>query len=110
MKTISSRKAKYNLAEVFTVHYGDSVLVQNDGRRRDVMIFNAEDAKVMILCSYVNGALKRHIAMRMLGFEWYGQLLDALIEKGFERPSLPEKQLDEMVAKAVAMLKEVGAV
>lgn len=109
MKTMTATEAKNRLGEVLSIPYGESVLIEKNGKPA-FMVLKAQDAKVMILASYVQGVVSRSTAMRLLGFEWYGELLDALAEEGFKRPSVPEDRLNEMAAKAVSMLREAGAV
>jgi hypothetical protein len=39
-----------------------------------------------------------------LGFDWYGELLDALAAANISRPTLPEKELADMVSYAKKIL------
>ena len=57
-----------------------------------------------ILTSYSNGGISRSEAMKLLGFDWYGELLDALAAANISRPTLPEKELADMVSYAKKIL------
>lgn len=72
------------------------------------MVFSAPTAKNMILISYVNGGVSRSKAMKLMGFSWYGELLDALSDANMNAPSLPKKELAVMAAHAKSVLEKAG--
>ncbi len=57
-----------------------------------------------ILLSYSKGEISRSEAMNLLGFDWYGDLLDALAAANIERPTLPENERAVMVSYAKKIL------
>ncbi len=57
-----------------------------------------------ILMSYANGEMSRSEAMSRMGFEWYGDLLDALAAAKIDRPSLPDNVRAGMVSNAIKTL------
>ena len=52
----------------------------------------------LVLGAFAEGSISHTEAMRLLGFEWYGQLLDAMSENGIDRGDavLDEKMRTEL--------------
>ena len=48
-------------------------------------MFNARTGIRLVLGAFADGAISRNEAMDLLGFEWYGELLDAMRENGIDR-------------------------
>lgn len=61
----------------------------------------------IVLSSYANSEISRHEAMRRLGFEWYGQLLDALSDHGIARPVLPQETREAMFESIKPFLRSL---
>lgn len=59
----------------------------------------------LILSAYAHGTLSRSAAMKMLGYDWYGQLLDALADAGIERPSVSDKKRKKMKSTFLNLLR-----
>lgn len=62
---------------------------------------------VLEACS--KGMLARAEAMRILGFQWYGELLDALADAQIDRPIAADEDRATMVAHAKALLGQTEA-
>ena len=68
-------------------------------------LFKLASSNRIILAAYSKGAMPRSTAMRLLGFTWYGQLLDALGHEGMRQPIAPiatrrrmEKSIENLLA------------
>lgn len=69
------------------------------------MAFSARTAKRMVLSSYAQGDVSRSTAMKLLGLDWYGDLLGALSDAGLQRPTLPASERSIMTEYASRVLK-----
>ncbi len=99
MKVLSATEVKNRLGEALAFPEDESLLIEKNGKEA-FMAFTAPMGKKMVLASYAQGGVSRSTAMKLLGLEWYGQLLDALAETGIERPSAPEAERRTMVRHA----------
>lgn len=95
MRTITATEAKNRLGEALALLDQDSLLIEKNGKPA-VLAFPVEDGITMVLSAYALGSISRSAAMKMLGYGWYGQLLDALAAVGIERPSAPDAQREQM--------------
>jgi hypothetical protein len=77
MKTVAATRAKNLLGQVLDTACHDVVMLERHGKAQ-VALMPAAAARVGILCAYASGHFSRSQAMKMLGFSWYGELLDAL--------------------------------
>ena len=80
----------------------DLVLIEKHGKS-GVAAMPADDAHLGILCAYASGHMTRIRAMHMLGFTWYGQLKDALLEANVDM-SVDAARHSSMVQDAVHLL------
>jgi hypothetical protein len=107
MRTITATEAKNRLGEALAALESDSLLIERNGKPA-ALAFPVEDGVKMVLSAYAHGTISRSNAMRMLGYRWYGQLIDALSASGIDRPSTPKGQRDQMsslMAKAFKATK-----
>lgn len=95
MKTITATDAKNRFGEVLDLLKGDSLLIERNGKPAAI-VFAAEVGKKMVLSSYAHGTISRSAAMGMLGYDWYGQLLDAIAAARIERPSVSTNERKKM--------------
>lgn len=77
MKTVAATRAKNVLGQVLDTACHDVVMLERHGKAQ-VALMPAAAARLGILCAYASGHFSRGQAMKMLGFSWYGELLDAL--------------------------------
>ncbi len=77
MKTVQATQAKNLLGQVLDDACTDLVMLERHGKRQ-VALMPAEEAQMGVLSSYAIGVMPRSIAMKRLGFTWYGQLQDAM--------------------------------
>lgn len=103
MRTMTATEVKNKLGDALSFPKDDSLLIEKNGKEA-FMVFSAQLAKKMVLTSYANGAMSRSEAMKLLGFSWYGELLDALAEAGMSRPVLPENERVAMTSYAKKIL------
>ena len=85
MKTVSATEAKNRFGEHFDFGNDESLLIESHGSPSH-MAFTAATGRRLVLVAFSAGEISRYEAMELLGFEWYGQLLDALAEHGVDRP------------------------
>ena len=107
MLTFTAQNVRSHLGNIFDALEKDSdtsVLIERNNKPV-AMLLPAEVGRIAILAAYAHGSLSRSTAMKQLGYEWYGQLLDGLKEAGIARPSIPEKEMQEMVETATNLLK-----
>lgn len=103
MRVMTATDVKNKLGEALSFSDDDSLLIEKNGKEA-FMVFTAPIAKKMILTSYANGGLSRSETMRLLGFDWYGDLLDALAAANMKRPSLPDDERAAMISYAKKIL------
>lgn len=84
MKSVSATKVRRRFGEYFTLADNDSLLIETRGTPTH-RVFTAPMGLRLVLGAFASGAISRAEAMDLLGFEWYGQLLDAMRENGIDR-------------------------
>lgn len=104
MKTITATGARIRFGKALDSLEKDSLLITRNGRPA-AMFFTAEDGRKLILTAYASGTISRSVAMKMLGYDWYGQLLDALAGAGIQRPSVPDKERKKIKATLVKLIR-----
>lgn len=92
-----------NLGDLLPVGYSQAIPVSVNGKSAGTLL-NPKDARILILSGYANGVVKRHVAMRMLGFGWSRQLDEAMDEEGIERRA---QTLDKKVRVYEALLHAI---
>jgi hypothetical protein len=85
MKTVSATEAKNRFGEHFDFGDQESLLIESHGSPSH-LAFTAATGRRLVLIAFSTGGISRDQAMSLLGFEWYGQLLDALAAHGIDRP------------------------
>ena len=89
MQVVTASEVKNQLGDLFDAVERDdaaSVLIERN-RRPVAMLLNARIAEKVILGAYAQGVLPRSIAMRQLGLDWYGDLLQRMNAHGISRPA-----------------------
>ncbi|EQD24559.1 MAG: hypothetical protein M1537_07955 [Nitrospirae bacterium] len=84
MKTIPATEAKNRFGEHFNLADNESLLIETRGLPTH-LVFNAKTGIRLVLGAFADGAISRAEAMDLLGFEWYGELLDAMRDSGIDR-------------------------
>jgi len=84
LKTIPATEAKNRFGEHFNLADNESLLIETRGLPTH-LVFNAKTGIRLVLGAFADGAISRAEAMDLLGFEWYGELLDAMKENGIDR-------------------------
>lgn len=105
MRVISATEAKNRLGEALAFDENDSLVIQRNNKDA-CMVFSAAMGKRVILGAYSNGAISRSSAMRLLGIDWYGDLLDMLVDYGIDRPITPGSERSNMVKNALNVLEK----
>ena len=97
MNTISATEAKNRFGEDFHLDDSESLLIETQGLPTH-LVFNVKTGIRLVLGAFAEGVISRTEAMNLLGFEWYGQLLDAMRENGIDRGDavLDEKMRTEL--------------
>lgn len=103
MRVMTATEVKNKLGEALSFSDDDSLLIEKNGKEA-FMAFSAHVAKRMVLTSYAHGDLSRSEAMKLLGFNWYGELLDFLAASKIDKPTLPENERALMVSCAKKIL------
>lgn len=101
MKIMTATEDK--LGDALSFPDDDSLLIRKNGKEV-FMVFTAKMAKKLILTAYVHGGLSRSETMNLMGFDWYGDLLDALAAANMNKPTLPENERAVMVSYAKEIL------
>ena len=104
MRVLTATEVKNRLGDALSFPEDESLLIEKNGKEA-FMAFSAAMGKRMVLSSYAQGGIPRSTAMKLLGFEWYGELLDALSEAKIKRPSLPEGERSVMFEHALKVLR-----
>lgn len=104
MQTITATDAKNRLGEALAALDRDSLLIERNGKPA-AMVFQAEDGVKLVLASYAHGTISRASAMKMLGYDWYGQLIDAMAELGIARPRADPMDRKQMVSAMQKILR-----
>lgn len=63
----------------------ESVLIERN-KRSVAMLLNPQIAEHAIFGAYAQGVLTRAVTMRLLGMNWYGDLLQRMNSYGIPRP------------------------
>ena len=97
MNTISATEAKKRFGKHLNLADNESLLIETRGLPTH-LVFNVKTGIRLVLGAFAKGAISRTEAMNLLGFEWYGQLLDAMRENGIGRwdALLDEKMRTEL--------------
>ena len=103
MQVMTATEVKNKLGDALSFPDDDSLLIEESGKEV-FMAFSVQTAKKMILTSYVHGGLSRSEAMKLMGFDWYGDLLDALASTKMDKPTLSEPERQAMTAYATKIL------
>ncbi len=103
MRVMTATEVKNKLGDALSFPDDDSLLIEENGKEV-FMAFSVQTAKRMILTSYVHGGLSRSEAMKLMGFDWYGDLLDALASAKMDKPTLSEPECQAMTAYASIIL------
>jgi hypothetical protein len=111
MQIITATEIKNKLGDLFDAVERDeyaSVLIERN-RRPAAMLLNAQVAEKAILGAYAHGVLPRAVAMRQLGLDWYGDLLQRMNAHGIERPSVSAEDARAMQHSADEVLAVLDA-
>ncbi|EAY56995.1 MAG: protein of unknown function [Leptospirillum rubarum] len=84
MKRIPATEAKNRFGEHFNLADNESLLIETRGLPTH-LVFNAKTGIRLVLGAFADGAISRAEAMDLLGFKWYGELLDAMRDNGIDR-------------------------
>ena len=84
MNTISATEAKKRFGKHLNLADNESLLIETRGLPTH-LVFNVKTGIRLVLGAFAKGTISRTEAMGLLGFEWYGQLLDAMRENGIDR-------------------------
>jgi hypothetical protein len=82
----------------------DFVVVTKHGRPV-VALLPAGEARAALLCAYTCGRMSRARVMQLLGFHWYGQLVDAMRAAGV-KPVRDAAREAAMRAQVVQLLQD----
>lgn len=104
MKVMTATDVKNKVGDAWSFSEDDSLLIEKNGKEA-FMAFSAQLAKKMVLTSYSSGMLSRSEAMKLMGFKWYGDLLDALADAKIDRPTVPVEDRSTMVSYAKKLLE-----
>ena len=99
MKSLTSTEAKRRFARTLKDACDRIVLINRRGKR-SVAMMPAEEARIGILSMYALGRMSRAVAMERLGFDWYGQLVDAMAEANLRvqiPPDVHQAMVDDLV-------------
>lgn len=99
MKVMTATDVKNKVGDAWSFSEDDSLLIERNGKEA-FMAFSVNLAKKMVLTSYAGGMLSRSEAMKLMGFDWYGDLLDALAAAKIKMPSVEEDERSTMVSHA----------
>lgn len=89
MQVVTATEVKNKLGDLFDAverDEGASVLIERN-RRPAAMLLNANVAEKAILGAYAHGVLPRAVAMKQLGLDWYGDLLQRMNTQGIDHPA-----------------------
>jgi hypothetical protein len=110
MEIISATDIKNRLGDVFDMVERDenaSILIERN-QRPVAMLLNAQIAEKVILCAYAQGVVSRSTAMKQLGLEWYGDLLQRMNEQGIKRPQVSAADAEVMDAAIDHVFATIG--
>ena len=103
MRTFTATQAKQNFGELLDTINSDDVSITRNGRevalvtrsKRNELTSGIPDiveAKRKIIFSYFNGELPLYKAMRLGGYQWYGELLNDAKRFNISMPATTEEQ------------------
>lgn len=110
MLVIAATDIKSRLGDIFDDldrNPASSVLIERN-KKPVAMLLPADMGKQIILGAYAHGSVSRSVAMRQLGYEWYGELLDAMAQAGIERPIVHGEEQQAMVNAALDILPKIA--
>ena len=106
MNTISATEAKNRFGEHFNLADNESLLIETRGLPTH-LVFNAKTGIRLVLGAFAEGAISRTEAVGLLGFEWYGELLDAMRENGIDRgDAVPDPKTRSELDRAMPLLEK----
>jgi hypothetical protein len=108
MRVMTATEVKNKLGDALSFSDDDSLLIKKNGKEA-FMVFTTKMAKKLILTTYVHGGMSRSETMKLMGFDWYGDLLDALAAAKMNKPTLPENERAAMTSYAKKILGTIGA-
>lgn len=91
---MTATEAKKRFGQVLDHAAADLVILARRGKEC-VALTPASEARLCILSAYATGVITRSVAMRRLGYVWYGQLTDPMRDAGLPI-QLPESVLQQM--------------
>ena len=105
MITIKTTEFRKLLGSWLTKTESDSLMIEKNGQQF-AMIFNANLGIKLVLNAYSCGALSRKDAMNLLGFSWFGQLMEAMSAASIPMPAPSEKYIKAMTDDVVKLMSE----
>ena len=106
MKSVSATEAKNRFGKHFHLAENESLLIKRGGLPSH-LVFNVKTGTHLVLGAAVSGAISRAEAMNLLGFEWYGELLDAMTENGIDRgDAILDPKTREELDRTIPVIKE----
>ena len=106
MTTISATEAKNRFGEHFNLAENESLLIETRGRPTH-LVFNAKTGIRLVLGAFAEGTISPNDAMDLLGFKWYGELLDAMREHGIDRgDSVLDSKTRSELDRAIPVIEE----
>jgi hypothetical protein len=106
MLVIAATNIKSRLGDIFDDlerNPASSVLIERN-KKPVAMLLPSDMGRQVILGAYAHGSVSRAVAMQQLGFEWYGQLLEAMAQAGIQRPVVRGEEQQAMVNAALEVL------
>jgi len=103
VKIMTATEVKNKLGDALSFPDDDSLLIKKNGKEA-FMVFTVKMAKKLILTTYVHGGISRSETMKLMGFEWYEDLLDSLAAAKMNKPTLPENERAAMTSYAKKIL------
>lgn len=103
METLTTTTLKNRLGHALRFGDDESLLIKKYGKEA-YLIFTSETGKRLVLSAYSAGFLSRADTMNLLGFDWYGSLLDELRQRNIPVPKLSRKVRKAMVKRALEIM------
>ena len=106
MLVIAATDVKSRLGDIFDdleKNPTSSVLIERN-KKPVAMLLPSDMAKQVILAAYAHGSVSRNVAMSQLGYQWYGELLDAMNHAGIERPVVCGAEMQAMITAGLSIL------
>lgn len=103
MRTFTATQAKQNFGELLDAINSDDVSITRNGREIAVVTQSKRNKissgyldiateKKRIITGYFNGELPRYKAMRLGGYQWYGELLNDAKRLNITMPATSDEQ------------------